>query len=492
MSAELELFVLEGQPKGEARAIRAEQVELGRRDPFHKDDPPGRISFPDPTVSGLHATLSWDARRNRYLLTHHSTTNHTLINGKVVQGAQYIHVGDKIKLGGLVLQLRLTPKADAPVPEIAPSHRPPALVISDESSRAVPQLLILNGPEGGKLHPLEQETLILQEPGSHQTFDPTLNLTGAGSTRCLLLTKGNDVHVTCAEAGARPILIDQPLGGVIRQRSPGPEFGNLLTSDSLLLVGRVAVLLLPHDKASEARTRLLAGEQVSTLQSGLFHEGDRIWNRGELHLLNFTSGPLKGTHFWIDHRKVDRPISLGRIGQKTLVELTDRGAVSCEIAYRNDGMLLTNVDPELNLALNQDELSPGKAQELQSGDCFRLGRTVIRYSYLPLQQRIDSYSLFWGSKEFPLRRTINLIGSASHCDIHIEDERLVPLTGRLVVTESSLRYQHRQAGLLATVQGKEIRAGEETPLRLEHTIELGAIHLRLGRRAKAGDDPLEG
>ncbi|MBV9551141.1 MAG: prephenate dehydrogenase, partial [Alphaproteobacteria bacterium] len=80
-----------------------------------------------------------------------------------------------------------------------------------------------------------QETLVLQEPNSHQTYEPTLNIPGAGTTRCLLLSKGGDVHVTCAESGARPVLIDQPMDGVVRQRHPGPEFGNLLGPQSLLL-----------------------------------------------------------------------------------------------------------------------------------------------------------------------------------------------------------------------------------------------------------------
>lgn len=496
MSADLEFLVVEGQGKGELFPLKADQIELGRRDPFAKHESPSRISFPDPTVSGVHATLTWDGKRNRFLLTHRSSTNHTLINGKVVQGTQYIHVGDKIKMGSLVIQLRLTPKASATPTEVpAPARNTtrPSLGTTEAPPTATgQQLLILNGADAGRLHPIQQETLILQEPGSVQTFEPTLNIHGAGATRCLLLYKPPEIHVTCAETGARPILLDTPLGGVVRQRSPGPEFGNLFSPQSLLLVGGVAVVLVAGDQANDARTRLLAGEQVSPLQGGLFHEGDRLWNRGEQHLLRFTAGPLKGTHFWVDHRKMERPISLGRIGQKTLVELTDRGAVQCEISYKDDSMFLTNLDSELNLPLNGEEVPPGQTQELSSGDCFRLGRTVIRYEYLPLQARINNYSLFWGARELPLRRTVNLIGNGPHCEIKLEDERLAPLTGRLVVTETSLRYQHRQAGLMAVVHGQEVRAGQEATLRLDNTIQLcEGLSLRLGRRTSVIDDASE-
>ena len=500
MSADLEFLVVEGQGSGDLFPLRADQIELGRKDPFSKNDSPSRISFPDPTVSGIHATLTWDGKRNRYLLTHRSSTNHTPINGKVVQGTQYIHVGDKIKMGSLVVQLRLVPKSAPNLTEIpTPARHTPArqtarpIPVSDTPSQSAYQLLILNGDDAGRLHPIQQETLILQEPGTVQTFEPTLNIHGAGGTRCLLLYKPPEIHVTCAETGLRPVLLDAPLAGVVRQRSPGPEFGNMLTAQSLLLLGGVAVILVPGDLADDARTRLLSGEQVSPLQGGLFHEGDRLWNRGEQHLLRFTAGPLKGTHFWVDHRKMEQPISLGRIGQKTLVELTDRGAVQCEIAYRDDEMILTNLDGELNLPLNGEEVAPSQSQELSSGDCFRLGRTVIRYEYLPLQARINTYSLFHGARELPLRRTVNLIGNGPHCEIKIDDERLSPLTGRLVVTETSLRYQHRQGGMMAVVQGQEVRAGQEATLRLDNTIQLcEGLSLRLGRRTSVVDDVAEG
>jgi hypothetical protein len=414
----------------------------------------------------------------------------------VVQGTQYIHVGDKIKMGSLVVQLRLVPKAAPVQAEVpAPARHTPRSVVAAEAATggsSAFQLLILNGPDAGRLHPIQQETLILQEPGTVQTFEPTLNIQGAAATRCLLLYKPPEIHVTCAETGGRPILLDTPLTGVVRQRSPGPEFGNLFGPQSLLLVGGVALIMVSGDMANDARTRLLAGEQVSPLQGGLFHEGDRLWNRGEQHLLRFTAGPLKGTHFWVDHRKIEQPISLGRIGQKTLVELTDRGAVHCEMTYRDEVMMLTNVDGELNLPLNGDEVGPGQSQELHSGDCFRLGRTVVRYEYLPLQARINTYSLFLGARELPLRRTVNLIGNGPHCEIKIDDERLASLTGRLVVTESSLRYQHRQAGLMAVVQGQEVRAGQEATLRLDNTIQLcEGLSLRLGRRTSVVDDVAE-
>ena len=92
----------------------------------------------------------------------------------------------------------------------------------------------------------------------------------------------------------------------------------------------------------------------------------------------------------------------------------------------------------------------------------------------------------------PLRRATNLVGNGPHCDVKIDDERLVPLTGRIIVSETSLRYQHRQAGLMAVVQGQEVRAGQEATLRLDNTIQLcEGLSLRLGRRTSVVDDVTE-
>jgi pSer/pThr/pTyr-binding forkhead associated (FHA) protein len=520
--AGLELVVVEGAGHENRYPLGARQITMGRKDGAYANGP-GRISFADPTVSGHHCSLDWDSRKNRYLLTHHSKTNHTLVNGKVVTQPQHIHVGDKIKMGSLVIQLRLFPavesprpapvaaRASAPIPALAQSAPPlpatplplpppvssatvPVSVALAEAARQQPaavsrgsyQILVLNGPDAANLLPVASEIQLIQEPGGPHCDEPVLEVRGLHSSRATLMAKGSEVHVTSAEGSDRPYLIDSPLPGVVRQRNPGTEFGNLLTADCILVAGKVGMLLVPNDQAQAVRAKLLSGETVSPLQQGLFREGDRVWNRGEQHVLRFMSGPLKGLALWLDPRHYQAPITIGRLGQKTLVELTDRGAAQVQFHYRGESFHVKNVDTEARVPVNTTEVEPGHEVALACGDRIRLGRTLVRYEYLPIQNRIDTYSVLVRGKELPLQREVNLVGSAQHCDIRVDDERISPEHGRIIVGEGSLRYQHRQAGTTATVNQQELNAGQEATLRVGTLVGLcTGVDIQISRRSAA-------
>lgn len=102
----LELVVLEGGGRGARHSLTTPHIDLGRLDPFESPTS-GNLLFPEPTVSRLHATLDWDESANRYLLTHRSATNLTLVNRVKVTRPRHIGPGDKIQLGNLVLEIRL-------------------------------------------------------------------------------------------------------------------------------------------------------------------------------------------------------------------------------------------------------------------------------------------------------------------------------------------------------------------------------------------------
>lgn len=102
----LELVVLEGGGRGARHSLTGPHVVLGRLD--SSESPAyGNLLFPEPTVSRLHATLDWDESANRYLLTHRSATNATLINKLKVTKPRHIAPGDKIQMGKLLLELRV-------------------------------------------------------------------------------------------------------------------------------------------------------------------------------------------------------------------------------------------------------------------------------------------------------------------------------------------------------------------------------------------------
>ncbi len=102
----LELVVLQGGGRGARHSLTAPHLVLGRLDPYETASF-GNLLFPEPTVSRVHATLDWDEAANRYLLTHRSATNPTIINKAKVSKPRHVSPGDKIQMGNLILEIRV-------------------------------------------------------------------------------------------------------------------------------------------------------------------------------------------------------------------------------------------------------------------------------------------------------------------------------------------------------------------------------------------------
>ncbi|MBT9584549.1 FHA domain-containing protein [bacterium] len=102
----LEVVVVEGGGAHSRFFLTEPKVILGRLDPGEAP-PAGSLLFPEPTVSRVHAMLDWDPKKNRYLLTHRSSTNATLVNGIQLVRPRHINPGDRIKMGRLTFELRI-------------------------------------------------------------------------------------------------------------------------------------------------------------------------------------------------------------------------------------------------------------------------------------------------------------------------------------------------------------------------------------------------
>jgi pSer/pThr/pTyr-binding forkhead associated (FHA) protein len=107
-SSGLQFRVIDGQ-KEKDRIIRLDGKELtiGRA---QKGQRPGQgeVLFREPTVSRIHANLSWKERKGGFQLTHKSGTNPTLVNGKPTKKI-LLAPGDRVQMGLLILELEDTP-----------------------------------------------------------------------------------------------------------------------------------------------------------------------------------------------------------------------------------------------------------------------------------------------------------------------------------------------------------------------------------------------
>lgn len=473
----LELVVLEGGGKGTTQYLSRTRITLGRQDA--SDEPnPSVITFPEPTVSRVHALLEWDKKRRRYLLTHRSRTNATVLNGTQMMQPTHLSPGDKIKMGLLVLELRA---ADPAEPHEAPD-------VSNPVETGL-HLLELNGPNVGDLHPLNYDRFLLgpaQEPDSR-----LLSIEFPGDW-VVLLEFIDGCFVATPVEGETPFHIEgEP--GLVKTQEVTPENPVRLTPDSVLVVGELALSPTPIVRAGDLSMALKRGRECHPLQSGLrLGHDERLWDLGEEHVLRVISGPKKGTMIWLDPVRLEKPVSFGREdtdNPPTLV-IPDKEAGRAELEYleKSRRFLLRNAHSELPLGHNWDELSPTEEIKMISGDRFRLGRSVVRYEYLPLQEQIDQLAVLFGEEEIPFARSVNLIGYSTHCDLRINDRRLGPTHAQIEVRDDGLYYHHRNIAVPARVNGKKAERGQDVKIEVGDEIQLAAdIVITIARRSETED-----
>ena len=115
MESHLQFRVIHGQFEMDMiLTLDQEQFDLGRL-PRDYEPTEHELLFREPTLSRVHATLTWKKRTRCYELEHKSEVNHTLVNGRPITKA-LLAPGDRVQLGLLILELE-------PAREGAPHHR---------------------------------------------------------------------------------------------------------------------------------------------------------------------------------------------------------------------------------------------------------------------------------------------------------------------------------------------------------------------------------
>lgn len=471
LDSRLELVVVDGGGKGTRVYLDRTHITLGRRDP--EDEPTaGVITFPDPTVSRVHAVLEWDRKKNAYLLVHRSRTNATVLNGTQVTEPEHIKAGDRVKMGSLLVELR---QAD-------PSQRPPEVLISEPLESDL-HLLVLSGEDRGQLHPLNYTRFVVGTSGPAD--GPTLRIDLPDASE-------NELNLVWNEDGffAKPgkgvaYLVDL-LPGIARQRVPDADGLTRLSPGTALVMGTSVSLLVHTQEAGEMVQQVKAGTPCHAVQKGLDPTCARLWDGGEFHCLRLLSNPLKGTVLWLRPEKLDAPVSIDRqdSGREATLLLSDRQAPRVELEFTSKGrVLLRNADEELKLGQNWDEVTPGEEVYLVSGDRFRLGRTVFRYEDVRLQPRIERLALRCGDEVTPLARAVNTIGYTTTVDLRVDDRRLSPTHGQIEVRPDAVVYRHLHAGEPARVDDSEVEEGQEAVIEPgSHILLIPEVEVELVRR----------
>lgn len=98
-----QLVVVEGTESGRTIPLEGHEIQLGRA-ASPGATAPGWIFFADPTVSRVHAALTWDHREKAYSLRRRSESNLLELNGKTLIRGTLLKPGDEIALGGITLK----------------------------------------------------------------------------------------------------------------------------------------------------------------------------------------------------------------------------------------------------------------------------------------------------------------------------------------------------------------------------------------------------
>lgn len=233
----LEIHVLEGEDAGKTFAMETCEVVLGRR-MKPEESKEGWIFFNEPTVSRMHAVLEWRAGARRYRLIHHSRTNPTLVNGRLVQQT-VLYTDDLVRLGDLTFQLR------AQRPRL--NDDAPAQIEDKGQFYSGFKTLVTSGPDQGRQFVLGHKVVHVGGPEAQASGDNWIVLSDKELPReqAFFVWYDVDKKYGIFHAGASPV--PTQISRVVTEPAADASKRNLLDVDDCIIVGQTRLTMLRHE-----------------------------------------------------------------------------------------------------------------------------------------------------------------------------------------------------------------------------------------------------
>lgn len=464
----LRLRVLEGGTHSETLRLERSVISLGRSTPDTVSSP-SYLTFPEPTVSRLHAVMTWETGVKAYLLHHRSQTNPTIVNNAPINAPCLLKAGDQIILGRLSMVVendRAEPSAPlaSPRPEVALNAqmegsertfsaplKHQVVVLSFINERATAQV---SEPSGW------QEVRLPGRTGSGLRFQLDL-----GSTACTVEPVQADQVSALRSSGGRG-------GAVLRVPLRFEQALALADSDVLLHQGYRIWMGFP-ESCPEAgntlghETQGAEGERPPTPKVTLkFLNG--AWQDGAITLPAVGIGTLL--------------LGPGDIGFQH--HFPWRSVPRCEIVLQNGQARLRalEVDDDQFLEVDGDLVFVGESVPLMGGSRISLGEAELLWLD-GSERNYQRYSLKTEAQSFPVRKAVVRIGTAAHCEIMLSNPELPPVIGSVDFTRQTPVYRHLDISAPVRVDGGEASIGLSVELSPGASIELRpGVHLRLEAR----------
>lgn len=473
----LKLRVLEGGYHTEFHRLERALISIGRSTPETVSSA-SYLTFPEPTVSRLHAVMTWESGAKAYLLHHRSQTNPTVLNNAVISGPSLLKAGDRITLGRLVLLVEADTEAALPA---KPNSLPIPVAAASETTMA---------PTSA---PRRDLSLNARFEGGDRTFSAPVK------ERVISLIFANDRSTAIVGPGQggegwQEIRLPSNVASALRFELD-PASGRCAVE-----VGHAeqapAVRVSSGRLGSELQVPLRPGQSLPFLESDvILHQGFRIWvgdpehppdsgatlsqkptgdgvDTGRRMRLHFLNGPWKeATISVVAEGNSTLRVGPGDIGFRHPFPLAR--SPLCEITVQSGTARLraVEVSDDQFLEVDGDLVFASESVPLIAGSRLLVGDA----EFLWTDGNEGLYTLFRltdGSALYPIRKASVRLGTAAHCEILLPGRELPPVIGRISFESGAPVYHHTDLSAPIRVDEQEASVGLSVPLHVGSQLEL--------------------
>lgn len=474
----LRLRVLEGGYHSQHHPLERALISIGRSTPETVASA-SYLTFPEPTVSRLHAVLTWEAGARAYLLHHRSQTNPTVLNSAVLNGPVLLKAGDRITLGRLVLLVEADQEPSAPSTPPAPA----ALPASASGGHT-----LFSAPQPAPA-PVVELCLNARQEGGERTFSAPVKA-------ALVALHFSNERATAAVAGGGS------QEGWQEVRLPGASASSLrFQLDPAAASFRVEVgtgeqapayRVSPGRGAGELRVPLRSGQSLPLLESDvLLHQGYLIWlglpdqvpeigqsSAGEESSaetpalqLQFLNGAWRDAVITLPAERASQRLGPGDIGFAHPFPSSDAPQAEITVQAGAARLRASEVPDDQYLEVDGDLVFAGESVPLVGGSRLCLGDAEFLWKD-GSEAHFARYRLRDGEKTYPIRKASVRLGTAAHCEIILPYRELPPVIGRLTFEKGVPHYLHTDLSATVRVDGEELSPGLSVPLRPGSGLEL--------------------
>jgi pSer/pThr/pTyr-binding forkhead associated (FHA) protein len=456
------LKVMEGSHQQEIHDLTRTEISIGRATP-ETPYTPAYMTFPEPTLSRLHAVLKWDPKAKTYVAHHKSKTNPTLINGRHLTKSVVLTPGDTLALGRLVVVLDIAKSTGGRTEPLTP---PPSATLQVNSLTSARSYGIPVDKSRIKLQFSDSRTTAAITPEESEDGVKKVRIAGSAANELSFLFAENET-VKVETLRDEPITLRRTVldcGVLTVPLRPGAQ---------LLLADGDAIRHQEHE------ARLVKSGLQEFSESTLEGKSDTIDSEPT------KSAPTKGGAL----------LFLNGAWTGALLEVPESGLTAFELGPKSSSFLhppplsntptcrITVQDSQAQLRVTQvsddqfvdvdgELFFAGESTRLSSGSRLLLGDAEFLWSVPSLHEIYSRFEIVEPNGKHSITKQRVRLGTAAHCEIRLKQPALAPVVGFLEFTEDEIKYHHLNIATPARVDGVDTSAGLSTQVRSGSNLEL--------------------